>query len=123
MQLLNKAVVDGKNINISFDVVLQSGGSVIDVMLHFPHFSSSLEFDPDFSVVLAGDKNNNGRDGGSTNNDQETKDRSEGSSGVTQHRNRPQPVTALRTFQYKRLAWTFSSACSTVVMPLHEAIK
>jgi len=65
MQLLNKAVVDGKNINISFDVVLQSGGSVIDVMLHFPHFSSSLEFDPDFSIVLGGDGTGGG-DGGST---------------------------------------------------------
>ena len=65
MQLLNKAVVDGKNINISFDVVLQSGGSVVDVVLHFPHFSSSLEYDPDFSIVLGGDGTGGG-DGGST---------------------------------------------------------
>lgn len=69
MQLLNKAVVDGKNINISFDVVLQSGGSVVDVVLHFPHFSSSLEYDPDFSIVFGGGDGTtgNGGDGGSTN--------------------------------------------------------
>lgn len=63
LQLLTKAVVDGVDTTISFTVTVLGGD--VNVVIHFPHFSNSLFYDPDFSVTLAGSSGSGSGDGGS----------------------------------------------------------
>jgi len=66
LQMLSAAVVDGVNRNVTFSLN-QSAGGLFDVLVHFPHFTSSLVYDPDFGVTLGSNGGSSSGDGGSSN--------------------------------------------------------
>jgi len=62
VNLINYCVVDNSSfVPVTFSI--NNTGSVIDLIVHLPHFEASLIYDPDFSVVLGGSGN-----GGSSRN-------------------------------------------------------